>query len=191
MSQRSTAEQLRDPDYTPPLHVAVPLGIQHVLAMFVSNFTPAIIIGLAAGYSFGSPDLVYMIQIAMLFSGIATLIQTVGIGPAGARLPIMQGTSFAFIPVMIPAVKTVGMAGLFGGILVGSVIHTLLGFFWSYAWLVAAARDGFDCSYHWSFAHFCWHSIRRRWRADDGQARVWVRSSLDVGRYCYCRNGIA
>ncbi len=53
---RPTAEQLRDPDYTPPIHVAIPLGIQHVLAMFVSNFTPAIIIGLAAGYSFGSPD---------------------------------------------------------------------------------------------------------------------------------------
>jgi len=129
MSNKITAEQLRDPDFTPPLHVAIPLGIQHVLAMFVSNFTPAIIIGLAAGYSFGSPDLVYMIQIAMLFSGIATLIQTIGIGPVGTRLPIMQGTSFAFIPVMIPAVKTVGMAGLFGGILVGSVIHTLLGFF--------------------------------------------------------------
>lgn len=129
MSNRPTAEQLRDPDYTPPIHIAIPLGIQHVLAMFVSNFTPAIIIGLAAGYSFGSPDLVYMIQIAMLFSGIATLIQTIGFGPVGARLPIMQGTSFAFIPVMIPAVKTVGMAGLFGGILVGSIIHTLLGFF--------------------------------------------------------------
>lgn len=125
----STPEQLRDPNYTPPIHVAIPLGIQHVLAMFVSNFTPAIIIGLAAGYSFGSPDLVYMIQIAMLFSGIATLIQTIGFGPIGARLPVMQGTSFAFIPVMIPAVKTVGMAGLFGGIIVGSIIHTILGFF--------------------------------------------------------------
>ncbi len=128
MSEKTHAELLRDPDYTPPMHIAVPLGIQHVLAMFVSNFTPAIIIGLAAGYSFGSPDLVYMIQIAMLFSGIATLMQTIGFGPVGARLPVMQGTSFAFIPVMIPAVKTVGMAGLFGGIIVGSVIHTLLGF---------------------------------------------------------------
>ena len=39
-----TAEQLRDPNYTPPLAHAVPLGIQHVLAMFVSNVTPAIIV---------------------------------------------------------------------------------------------------------------------------------------------------
>ncbi len=126
---KTMAEKLRDPNYTPPIHIAIPLGIQHVLAMFVSNFTPAIIIGLAAGYSFGSPDLVYLIQIAMLFSGIATLFQTIGFGPVGARLPVMQGTSFAFIPVMIPAVKTVGMAGLFGGIIVGGIVHTSLGFF--------------------------------------------------------------
>ena len=43
-----TPEQLRDPNYTPALHKAVPLGIQHVLAMFVSNVTPAIIIAGAA-----------------------------------------------------------------------------------------------------------------------------------------------
>lgn len=122
------SERYRDPDYIPPLSAAIPLGIQHVLAMFVSNFTPAIIIGLAAGYSFGSPDLVYMIQMAMLFSGIATLFQTVGFGPVGARLPIMQGTSFAFIPVMIPAVKMAGMPALFGGIIIGSLLHTCLGF---------------------------------------------------------------
>ena len=129
MTQKVTAEQLRDPEFKPPLAIAIPLGIQHVLAMFVSNFTPAIIIGLAAGYSFGSPNLVYMIQMAMLFSGIATLIQTISFGPVGARLPIMQGTSFAFIPVMIPAVKTAGMAALFGGIIIGGIVHFILGVF--------------------------------------------------------------
>jgi xanthine/uracil permease len=49
-----TPEQLRDPNYTPPLVKAVPLGIQHVLAMFVSNVTPAIIVCGAAGFGFGS-----------------------------------------------------------------------------------------------------------------------------------------
>ena len=94
------AEKLRDPDFVPPLSQAIPLGLQHVLAMFVSNFTPAIIVGLAAGYSFGSPDLVFLIQMSMLFAGIATLFQTIGMGPVGGRLPIMQGTSFAFIPIV-------------------------------------------------------------------------------------------
>jgi len=97
-------EQLCDPNYTPPLAQAIPLGIQHVLAMFVSNVTPAIIVAGAAGIGFGSdqgalscPDMSYMIQLAMLFAGVATLIQTIDIGPVGARLPIVQGTSFAFI----------------------------------------------------------------------------------------------
>lgn len=94
-----TAEQARDPDHFPGLRVAVPLGIQHVLAMFVSNLTPAIIVAGAAGFGYGSPDpreLIYLIQMAMLFAGIATLLQTIGAGPIGARLPLVQGTSFAF-----------------------------------------------------------------------------------------------
>ncbi|MGB0957844.1 MAG: uracil-xanthine permease family protein, partial [Litorivicinus sp.] len=122
-------ENLRDPDYVPPLAQAIPLGIQHVLAMFVSNFTPAIIIAGAAGFAFGGADMVYMIQMSMLFAGIATLLQTVTLGQIGAKLPIMQGTSFAFIPVMIPVVKGAGMGALFGGIVIGGIIHFILGFF--------------------------------------------------------------
>ena len=94
-----------NPDYTPAMSEAIPLGLQHVLAMFVSNFTPAIIIGGAAGFAFGSSDAVFLIQMSMLFAGIATLFQTIGFGPVGARLPVMQGTRFAFVPVMITIVK--------------------------------------------------------------------------------------
>ena len=79
-----------EPNITPPLGQAVPLGLQHVLAMFASNVTPAIIVAGAAGLGFGSPEQIYLIQMAMLFAGIATLFQTIGIGPVGARLPIMQ-----------------------------------------------------------------------------------------------------
>jgi len=128
-----TPAQLRDPDWTPPLPQAIPLGIQHVLAMFVSNVTPAIIVAGAAGFGFGTPgvgDLIYMIQMSMLFAGVATLIQTIGIGPAGARLPIVQGTSFAFIPIMIPLVAGKGvdaMAAITGGVLVGGLFHAALG----------------------------------------------------------------
>ena len=138
-SSLGTPEQLRDPNYTPPLAQAIPLGIQHVLAMFVSNITPAIIVCGAAGIGFGSdqgalgfPDMSYMIQMAMLFAGVATLIQTIGIGPVGARLPIVQGTSFAFVPIMIPAVLgagTAGLAGLMTGVVIGGIFHFCLGFF--------------------------------------------------------------
>ena len=139
MTDRSlgSPEQLRDPDYTPPLGKAVPLGIQHVLAMFVSNVTPAIIVAGAAGFGFGSnsPDfhnMVYMIQMSMFLAGVATLLQTVGFGPVGARLPIVQGTSFAFIPIMIPAVAgagVAGMAGLMTGVVIGGIFHFFIGTF--------------------------------------------------------------
>ncbi len=133
-SALGSPEQLRDPNYTPPMANAVPLGIQHVLAMFVSNVTPAIIIAGAAGFGFGSksadfPNLIYMIQMSMLFAGVATLFQTIGIGPVGARLPIVQGTSFAFIPIMIPLVAGKGVdaiAILMGGIIIGGLFHACL-----------------------------------------------------------------
>lgn len=137
-STLGTPAQMRDPDYMPPLASAVPLGIQHVLAMFVSNVTPAIIVCGAAGIGFGSdqgalgfPDMNYMIQMSMLFAGIATLFQTIGMGPVGARLPIVQGTSFAFVPIMIPAVAglgTAGLAGLMTGVVIGGIFHFFLGF---------------------------------------------------------------
>ena len=130
-----TPEQARDPGYWPGFAVAIPLGIQHVLAMFVSNLTPAIIVAGAAGFGFGSPDpsaLIYMIQASMLFAGVATLLQTVGVGPVGARLPLVQGTSFAFLPVMIPIVAGRGvgaMAELTTAALAGGLLHTGLSFF--------------------------------------------------------------
>ncbi|MEP3686299.1 MAG: nucleobase:cation symporter-2 family protein [Sulfitobacter dubius] len=134
-----TPAQLRDPNYTPALSKAIPLGIQHVLAMFVSNVTPAIIVAGAAGFGFGSdagaqgfPDMTYLIQMSMLFAGIATLFQTIGFGPVGARLPIVQGTSFAFLPIMIPLVAGKGveaLPALFGGVLVGGLFHMVLGTF--------------------------------------------------------------
>ncbi len=116
-----------DPDKTPPLAQALPLGLQHVLAMFASNVTPAIIIAGAAGFAFVSDEKVYLVQMAMLFAGVATLFQTVGIGPIGARLPIMQGTSFAFVSIMFGIAATSGMATVMGAVIIGGVVHFALG----------------------------------------------------------------
>ncbi len=129
MSEQSigTAEQLKDPDYEVPMGPRIALGLQHVLAMFASNVTPSIIIAGAAGFAFGGDDMVFLIQMAMLFAGVATLLQTIGVGPVGARLPVMQGTSFAFVPIMIGIVKSGGMAALMGAIVIGGLFHTLLG----------------------------------------------------------------
>ncbi len=125
----------RDPNDMPPLPIASALALQHILAMFISNVTPAIIVAGAAGFGFGSSDsseLIYLIQVSMVFAGIATLFQSVGIGPMGARLPIVQGTSFAFLPIMVPLVAGQGvgaMAALMTGALAGGVFHTFLSLF--------------------------------------------------------------
>ncbi len=116
-----------DPNVTPPIGQAIPLGLQHVLAMFASNVTPSIIVAGAAGFAFGGPEQIYLIQMAMLFAGIATVFQTVGIGPVGARLPIMQGTSFAFVGVLAGVAATMGMGVALTACIIGGAIHFCLG----------------------------------------------------------------
>ena len=116
-----------DPNITPPMGQAAPLGLQHVLAMFASNVTPSIIVAGAAGLQFGGTEQVYLIQMAMLFAGIATLFQTIGFGPVGARLPIMQGTSFAFVGVLAGIAATQGLGVALTSCIIGGLIHFALG----------------------------------------------------------------
>ena len=116
-----------DPNITPPMGQAAPLGLQHVLAMFASNVTPSVIVAGAAGLQFGGAEQVYLIQMAMLFAGVATLFQTIGFGPIGARLPIMQGTSFAFVGVLAGIAATQGLGVALTSCIIGGLIHFALG----------------------------------------------------------------
>jgi NCS2 family nucleobase:cation symporter-2 len=116
-----------DPNSMPPMGQAVPLGLQHVLAMFASNVTPSIIVAGAAGLAFGSGEQIYLIQMAMLFAGVATIFQTMGIGPIGARMPIMQGTSFAFVGVLAGISATQGLGVALTSCIIGGLIHFALG----------------------------------------------------------------
>ena len=116
-----------DPNSMPPMGQAVPLGLQHVLAMFASNVTPSIIVAGAAGLAFGSAEQIYLIQMAMLFAGVATIFQTMGFGPVGARMPIMQGTSFAFVGVLAGISATQGLGVALTSCIIGGLIHFALG----------------------------------------------------------------
>ncbi len=117
----------KDPNFMPPLPQAFALGLQHVLAMLASNITVPIIVISAIGLN--ADDRVFMIQAAILAAGLATLLQTVGPGPIGARLPVVQGTSFAFIPVLIPIGKGFGMAAVFGASLFSGIVQMLVSTF--------------------------------------------------------------
>ncbi|MFW6774216.1 uracil-xanthine permease family protein [Nocardioides sp. CPCC 205120] len=120
-----------DIDEMPPLGEAVLLGVQHVLVMMASNVTIPIVLATAIGATTG--ETAFLVQVALLVAGLTTLLQTVGIGPIGARLPIVQGTSFGFLVVSIPLAQQYGLAAVFGGALFAAVVQVGLGL--SLKWL--------------------------------------------------------
>mgnify|MGYP000739010726 CR=1 FL=1 len=94
-----------------PLKQAIPLGLQHVLAMFVGNLTPLLIITGACGIT-GGNDLaqlqIELLQNAMLVAGLITLLQLFSVGPVGGKVPIIMGTSSGFIGVFNSVAATIG-----------------------------------------------------------------------------------
>ncbi|ELY21404.1 purine permease [Vreelandella titanicae] len=117
----------QNPDAMPPLSKAIPLGLQHIMAMFAGNVTPPIII---AGVIGANPaEQIFLIQVALFVAGVSTLVQTIGIGPIGARLPIVQGTSFGFLPVALPLAKAFGLPAVLGASFVAGLLQIVLGAF--------------------------------------------------------------
>lgn len=123
-----------------PLGTAIPLGLQHVLAMFVGNLTPVLIIGGACGIVGGAgfADLqVSLIQNAMIVAGLVTLLQLYSVGPCGGKVPIIMGTSSGFIGVFAGIVATLGSGvvaygAIMGASIIGGVCEALLGFVLKY-----------------------------------------------------------
>lgn len=121
-------------DGRPRLRTAVPLGMQHILAMFTSNLAPILII--AGACSLSGADTVLMMQCAMFVSGLTTFVQLypikIGKFQIGSRLPIVMGTSFAFVPTATTIAATGGLGAVLGGSLVGSLTEVFMGFFYKY-----------------------------------------------------------
>lgn len=120
-----------------PLKQAIPLGLQHVLAMFVGNLTPILIItGACAAMSDGAEFAaiqVSLLQNAMLMAGVVTLIQLFSVGPIGGKVPIIMGTSSGFIGVFQSVAKImgggiIGYGAIMGASLIGGLMETFLGF---------------------------------------------------------------
>lgn len=113
-----------------PLHKALPFGLQHVLAMFVANITPIIILANVAGLE---PALSgALIQNCMIIAGIGTLVQLYPVWRIGSRLPIVMGISFTFLSLAISIASTRGMGTLMGAVIVGGLFEGLLGLFAKY-----------------------------------------------------------
>ena len=112
-----------------PVGKAIPFGLQHVLAMFVANVTPVMLIASVAvynGQAFTAIDTALLIQAAMLVAGIGTLIQLYPVWRIGSRLPVVMGLSFTFLSAMMTlAAKDYGL--MIGAVIVGGCIEGLLG----------------------------------------------------------------
>ena len=121
-----------DLDGRVPLKRAIVLGMQHVLAMFVGNLTPILVVGGLCGLG-EAGVMTAVIQNAMLIAGIVTLIQLFTIGPIGAKLPCVMGTSSGFIGIMSSVAKAcgggvIGYGAVLGASLIGGLFETVLGF---------------------------------------------------------------
>ena len=120
-----------------PLSQAIPLGLQHVMAMFIGNLTPLIIVmgvcGLTADAGFGELRTA-LLQNAMIIAGVVTLVQMFSIGPVGGKVPIVMGTSSGFLGVLNNTVAACGggilaYGAIMGACIVGGIFESVLGAF--------------------------------------------------------------
>ncbi len=116
-----------------PIQKAIPFGLQHILAMFVANISPILIVGKASGLS--GKELAMLIQSAMLIAGIGTLIQLFPLfHRIGSGLPIVMGISFTFVSILCYIGANYGYGAIMGAVLIGGLVEGFLGLFAKY-WL--------------------------------------------------------
>ena len=95
LEQTQGSELIYGIDDKPPLRLAIPLAIQHIMAAFSGIVAVPLVVGQAIGLSV--EDMAFMVSATLFVAGIATFIQVYGIGKAGSRLPCMMGTEFTFV----------------------------------------------------------------------------------------------
>ena len=115
-----------DIDEMPPIREAIPLGLQHLVAMFLGNITPPLIIASTLGLTIGQK--VFLVQMALVLAGIATIVQAYPIGPVGGRIPMIMGTSYAFLGAIIGIAQQYNLATAFGACLAACFVEVILGF---------------------------------------------------------------
>lgn len=104
---------------------AIPFGLQHVLAMFVANIAPILIV---TGVVHMPPGQVAaLVQAAMIIAGVGSLLQMFPLGPLGSGLPVIMGISFTFVSVFCMIGAKYGYGAILGAALVGGILEGTLG----------------------------------------------------------------
>ena len=115
-----------------PIGKAIPFGLQHILAMFVSNLAPITMIAGAAKVPVTGAELGMLLQNAMFAAGIATMIQLYPLWKIGSRLPVVMGVSFTFVTVLSTISANYGYPVVIGAVLIGGLFEGTLGLFAKY-----------------------------------------------------------
>lgn len=108
-----------------PLGKAIPFGLQHVLAMFVANIAPILIV--AGVVKMPLEQSAALIQTAMIVAGIGTMIQLYPVWRVGSGLPIVMGISFTFVSIFCVIGTKYGYGAVMGAALVGGILEGILG----------------------------------------------------------------
>ncbi|MGF1704906.1 nucleobase:cation symporter-2 family protein [Enterovibrio baiacu] len=111
----------------PPTGVTFMLAVQHMLASVGGIIAVPLIVGSAIGLP--GAEIVTLINAALFVSGAITIVQCLGLGPVGIRLPVVMGSSFAFLGIAIGIGKVDGMSGILGASLVGAFLVIIASFF--------------------------------------------------------------
>ena len=170
-----------------PLSQAIPLGLQHVMAMFIGNLTPLIIVmgvcGLTADAGFGELRTA-LLQNAMIIAGVVTLVQMFSIGPVGGKVPIVMGTSSGFLGVLNNTVAACGggilaYGAIMGACIVGGIFESVLGAFLKpLRKFFPADRYRIGCYCNRIITAWCWYQLFLRRKRQSG---LWFTSESVSG----------
>jgi len=132
MSENAISNSLFHLDGKPSIQRSFPIALQHLLAMIVGNTLPALVLAntlKGTEFAISSNEAIYVIQAGMFIAAIATLLQLYPVYKVGAKLPVVMGVSFAYIPILIEIGLNYGYGAVFGAEIMGGVVAVLVGLF--------------------------------------------------------------
>ena len=121
----ASVENIYKLDGKVPLAKAIPFGVQHILAMFVANIAPIILVANASGLT--GAELAVLLQNCMFVAGIGTIVQLYPIWKIGAKLPIVMGVSFTFVSILCFVGAKYGYNAVIGAVIIGGLVEGTLG----------------------------------------------------------------
>lgn len=122
-----SSELLYGVNDTPSIGTQILLGLQNIFAAFGGIIAVPLVISSALGFDGAASTAV--LSASILAAGIATVIQSKGVGPVGAKIPCIMGTDFTFVAPAIAVGAVGGLPAIVGATILGSLVEVILSYF--------------------------------------------------------------